>query len=429
MSRGKFTSIWAATANVPATTYDRLDGQIEADVAVVGGGFCGLSTALHLAEAGVSVCLLEAETIGFGASGRNGGHANPGFKFGQEILEKKFGDAGRGMFRMGEDAVDFLADLIARKNLDCRFRRPGVIRLAHSAHALQYVKEAHKGLVARGIAARLLSAEEAAELVGTNRYLGGLIDPRGGNLHPLDLSRELARVAAEAGVRIYTDSRVTALTPKGHRWQVSSPHGQVLASQVVVATNAYTDGLIPGLAQSVIPVNSFQVATEPVEGSAGDAILPGGHAVYDSRRLVLYFRKTPEGRVMVGGRASFSGSADDQRNAGDYSVLERVVSDIFPSLKGVPIVYRWTGLVCITPDFLPHYHMPAPGLHVALGFNGRGVAMANRVGAWLANNLTGKDDAGSIPQTPISSIPFHAFRRPALDVYMRWNAWMDKLGR
>lgn len=429
MSRGNFTSIWSATANVPATTYDRLNDQVEADVAIIGGGYCGLSTALHLAEAGVSVCLLEAETIGFGASGRNGGHANPGFKFGQDILTKKYGDAGRGMFRMGEEAVDFLADLIARKNLNCRFRRPGVIRLAHSPYALQAAKEAYQGLVDRGIPARFLSADEASELVGSRRYLGGLIDPRAGNLHPLDLSRELARAAAEAGVRVYTNSRVTALTPKGDRWQVTTPSGHVLANQVVVATNAYTEQLIPGLAASVVPVNSFQVATEPVDGPVGDAILPGGHAVYDSRRLVLYFRKTPEGRVMVGGRASFSGSANDQRDAGDYSVLERVVSDIFPSLKGVPIVYRWTGLVCITPDFLPHYHVPAPGLHVALGFNGRGVAMANRVGAWLANTLTGREDTGGIPETPISPIPFHAFRRPALDVYMRWNAWMDKLGR
>jgi glycine/D-amino acid oxidase-like deaminating enzyme len=423
------TSVWAATAGAPAVDCERLAGSARADVVVIGGGFCGLSTALHLAEGGASVRLLEAHSIGYGASGRNGGQANPGLKYGQEALEKRFGAAGRGIFRMGEEAVDFLAALIARKDLKCQFRRPGVIRLAHSETAMRTVREAYEGLVERGIAARLLAADDVAELVGTRRYAGGLLDPRGGNLHPLDLARELARAAREAGARLHDSSRVTSLTRGGHRWKAATRDGEVIADHVVVATNAYTDGLVPGLAASIVPVNSFQIATEPVSEDIGRTILPGNQAVYDSRRLVLYFRKTPEGRVMLGGRASFSSSDDDMRSAADYGVLSRVLHGIFPSLKEIPIAYRWTGLVCLTPDFVPHYHAPAPGMHIALGFNGRGVAMATRTGAWLANRLMGREDTAEIPATGIGRIPFHGLRGPVLDLVMRWNALLDAWGK
>jgi sarcosine oxidase len=212
------------------------------------------------------------------------------------------------------------------------------------------------------------------------------------------------------------------------QWEVSTESGRVLADQVVIATNAYSDGLVPGLATSVLPVNSFQIATQPVTGAAGGEILPGGQAVYDSRRLILYFRKTPDSHILLGGRASFSSSRDDKRQAADYDVLARVLHNLFPGLRTVPITYRWTGSVCITPDFLPYYHVPKPNLHIALGFNGRGVAMATRTGAWLARKLTGYDDTGGIPATGIGRIPFHAFRSPVLDAVMRWNHWLDRLG-
>jgi sarcosine oxidase len=422
-------SVWSATAAIRAPACEPLEEDAQADVAIVGGGFCGLSSALHLAEMGVKVRLMEAHSIGFGASGRNGGQANPGVKLGEEALAARFGEAGRGLFRLGEEAVDFLADLVARKGLECRFRKPGVIRLAHSEAALRATQEACEALRKRGIAADLLSAREAAEMVGTRHYSGGMIDPRGGNLHPLDLARELARAAGEAGARIHADSPVTGLSQVGDRWKVSTAQGGVTADQVLIATNGYTDGLVPFLARSLLPVNSFQIATEPIDPAVCEDILPGGQAAYDSRRLILYFRKTADRRVILGGRASFSTSRDDRRSAGDYDVLVQVLHQLFPRLTRTRIAHRWTGLVCITPDFLPRYHAPAPGLHVALGFNGRGVAMATRTGAWLARKLTGREDTGEIPATPIRPIPFHAVREPFLDLAMRWNHLMDRLGR
>jgi sarcosine oxidase len=422
-------SFWVGSASSPARSYPAVDGSLDTDILVIGGGFSGLSTALHLAEAGADVCLVEAHEIGHGASGRNGGQANPGVKLGEADLVKRFGEPGRGLFRLGEDAVDFLVDLIARRNLRCHCIRPGLIRLAHSAPAVKMAEDSCKALNARGVAARLLSARDVAEVVGTERYAGGLIDPRGANVHPLDLARELARAAQDSGAKLFTHAPARALRRDGDRWIVTCGSGTIRAREVAVTTNAYTDGLVPGLAQSVLPVNSFQIATEPIGDALDRQILPQRQAVYDSRRLILYFRKTHDGRVMLGGRASFSSADHDHLRAVDYDVLVDVLRGIFPQLKDAKAAYHWTGLVCITPDFLPHYHAPQPGLHVALGFNGRGVAMSNRTGAWLARKILGKPDSGGIPATDIRAIPMHACRAPVLNAIMQWNRFMDVIGR
>ncbi|HET7097361.1 MAG TPA: FAD-dependent oxidoreductase, partial [Casimicrobiaceae bacterium] len=354
-------SLWSASARTPAPTFVDVEDRIDTDVAIVGGGYTGLSAALHLAEGGVRVCVAEAEDIGFGASGRNGGQVNPGLKLAEPEVVARLGEAGRALFRLGEEATDFLADLVQRKNFDCRFVRPGLIRLAHNKAAAHALQSALRKLNDRGIEAHWLDAGAVEHLVGTRRYVSGILDPRGGSVQPLELVRELARVAASAGARIFTRSRAGRLSRSDGRWQVDFPNGRIVAERVIVATNGYTDALIPGLARSVLPVNSFQVATERLDESLLQQILPGGNAVYDSRRLVLYFRKTPDGRIVLGGRASFVSGRSIPEECSDYAIIEKTLKDIFPQLVSEQIAFRWTGLVCITPDALPHYHEPAPG--------------------------------------------------------------------
>ena len=421
-------SLWAASSAVPPFAGKPLDGEREADIAIVGGGFTGLSAALHATEAGASVCVLEAETIGFGASGRNGGQVNPGLKLDEAALVARFGESGRGLYRLGQEATDFLADLIARKQLRCRFARNGLFRLAHNAKALQTVREAGAAMRKVGIAVEDLDAGEVKARVGTDRYPGGLFDPRGGSVHPLDLAQEMARAAEAAGAAIFIGSPAGALQRSGAGWRIATPGGAVRARKVLVATNAYTDALVLGLAQSLLPVNSFQIATEPL-GALGESILPGGQCVYDSRRLVLYFRKSPDGRLMLGGRASFSSSRTTSDKVADYSTLRAVLHGIFPALADLPIAHSWTGLVGITPDYLPHYHVLPDDLHVLVGYNGRGVALSHRAGAWLGRRLAGKPEPFEIPSVPISPFPFHAWRETVLDLGMRWNRVLDLFGR
>lgn len=422
-------SLWAASSRTRPFAGEPLSSDVTADVAVVGGGFTGLSTALHLAEGGRSVVLLEAEDIGFGASGRNGGQVNPGLKYDEAGLRAKFGPEGSKFYRLGQEAPDFLAHLVERLGLDCGFERPGLIRLAHNAHAFKLMNAAGDEMEGAGLPIeRLPDRGAVTRKVGTDRYLGGFVDPRGASVNPLDLVREMARTCAQAGVRIHPRSRATRLAERSGGWSVSTPSGAVQARQVVVATNGYTDGLIPNLAATLLPVNSFQVATAPLEGPPAREILPARNTVYDSRRLILYFRRTLDGSVVLGGRASFNSSAG-KLGSEDYSVLEKVLTGIFPQLSGCPIAHRWTGLVCITADFLPHYHRPSENLHVVVGFNGRGVALSHRVGAWLARSLMGEEDTGSIPATPIVPIPLHRYREPFLNLAMQWNRLLDLFGR
>ncbi len=427
LADGTVRSLWAASARVAPFPAPRLDTDVTADVAVIGGGFAGLSTALNLAEFGRDVVVVEAQAIGYGASGRNGGQVNPGLKLDETALKARFGEAGAAFYRLGQEAPDFLADFVARHRLEARFERPGLVRLAHNAPALKAMHAAADALERQGVAVERLDGAGVERRVGTPRYPGGFVDPRGGSVHPLDLVRSLARAAA--GVRIFAGTRATGLVEGGGRWRVATPSGSVTARQVVVVTNAYSDGLIPGLAASLMPVNSFQIATAPLPPALAATIMPGRPMVYDSRRLVLYFRKTDDDRVVLGGRASFiSATAVDKRRE-DYSMLEGVLTGIFPQLAGTPIEHRWTGLVGITRDFLPHYHRPAEGLHVVVGCNGRGVALTHRVGAWLARSLTGRPDSVAIPPAPITPIPFRRFREPLLDAAMQWNRLLDLFGR
>lgn len=420
-------SLWAASSAVARFDGERLQGELEADIAIIGGGYTGLSAALHAAEIGSSVCVLEAETIGFGASGRNGGQVNPGLKLEEAALSARFGESGRGLYRLGREAPDFLADLVARKRLRCRFERNGLFRLAHNGKALKTVQEAAAAMRKAGIAAEDLDDGEVRRRVGTDRYPGGLFDPRGGSVHPLDLGQELARAAEAAGAAIFTRSPALALGREGGRWRIATPGGTVRSRKVLVATNAYTDGLVPGLARSLLPVNSFQVATEPL-GTRGEAILPGGQTVYDSRRLVLYFRRSPDGRLVLGGRASFSSSRTAPDKVADYSTLASVLRGIFPALADLPIAHSWTGLVGITLDHLPHYHALADDLHIMVGYNGRGVALSHRAGAWLGRKLAGKPEPFEIPSMRISAIPFHGWRETILNLGMQWNRVLDVFG-
>lgn len=417
-------SLWAATAAL-APALPTLDGDASFDVAVVGGGYTGLSAALHLAERGVRVAVLEANEPGWGASGLNGGQVNPGLKLARAELRRLFAtDLADRMHDAAAGAPDFVFELVRRTGIQCAAAQTGTYRLAHSAATLRTQQGAAQTLAQEGTPVRMLDRQAIAAETGAHGYLGGYLDPRGGNLHPLDYARGLARVAAAQGAAIYAGTPVAALDRSNGGWRVRTPRGVVRAESVIVGTNGYTGDLWPGLAQTLLPVLSFQIATAPLTDAQSQAILPGRQAAYDSRRLILYFRRSPDGRVVLGGRASFSTT----HRSADYSVLQRVLAGLFPALAKTPIEYRWAGRVAITRDFLPHLHEPAPGLYVGVGYNGRGVAMATRMGLVLADLASGRRDI-PYPITPVRRIPLHALHQPALHLAMLYQSAMDSLGR
>ncbi len=416
-------SLWAATAAPPAAT-PPLDTDREADVCVVGGGFAGLSTALHLAEAGADVVLLEAREPGWGASGRNGGQVIPGLKFDPDELVAKFGpERGGDLVKFAGATAERVFELIARHRMDVPHQRNGWIQGAHSDEGIALAQARVRQWSRQGVAARMLDRDETAKLLGTSSYRAGWLDPRGGAIQPLSYARGLARAALAAGAAIHGDSPVTGLERRAERFDVVTARGsRVTARKVVVCANAYSGDIVPGLNRTFIDVNSFMVATAPLSDNLRRSIFPLGHVSSDTRKLLLYFRLDHTGRLLMGGRGPFREPTGPE----DWAHLERVVGKMFPQLAGVPFEYRWGGRVAVTADFLPHLHEPEPGLIVDVGCIGRGVGLQTAIGERLAAYaLSGDRSTLPFPLSPVRAIPFHFLRRIGMAAVIAYYRYQD----
>lgn len=421
------TPVWKRPAGTPILHTPVEPGE-EVDLAIVGGGILGLTTALYAARQGLSVRVLDQRAIGAGASGLNGGQVIPGLKYDPDWLIGHFGAAkGEALVRFAETTADRVFDLIRDENLAVPTVRNGWIQAAHTETALRAAENRARQWEARKANAALLSAAEIAHLTGTHGYVGGWLDRRAGTIDPLSYTLELARIATAAGVRIAEQHGVTRLRQIGNSHELTlGTGGTVRAKRVLLATNAYSDGLVPGLAATLIPLHSFQIATAPLTEAQKAAILPSGQAVSDSRRILVYYRKSPNGRLVLGGRGHMS----EPRSPDDWKHLYHALVRLYPALAGIPIDYRWFGRVAVTPDHLPHLHAPAPGILTAVGCQGRGVALMTALGRHFAEYLTsGAPEALPFPITPIRPIPFHQFRKVGVAAAITWYRFLDVMER
>ena len=414
-------SLWAATA--PADSSDpRLEGQQASDVCIIGGGFTGLSSALHSAEAGADVILLEAAEPGWGASGRNGGQVIPGFKLDPDDVVKRFGsERGEQLVEFSGGAPDLVFDLIRRHRIDCHARRECWIHAVHGRAALVEEEERARQWRARGADVEMLDRSETQALLGTNRYIAGALDRRGGWLQPLAYARGLARAARQAGARLFAASPATGIVQSAAGWRVETPAGSVDAAQVFVCTNAYTEGLWPRLSRSLIPVVSYQAATEPLSDDLRQTILPKGHCASDTHRLLKYFCIDPEGRLVMGGRGRFL----ENPGRDSFSHIVKSIERFFPQASRAKLQFFWSGRVALTLGHFPHIFDLGPGLWAGGGYMGRGVAMATAMGTLLAKCAGG--DVANLPFVPTKPkpIPFHALRRPGIELAVAWKRLQD----
>lgn len=417
-------SLYAETA-APAPLTAALEGDVTAKVTIVGGGFTGLSAAVHLAEAGIDAVVIEANEIGWGASGRNGGQVNPGLKWEPDELEAAFGpELGTRMVRLGHGAPDLVFDLIARHGIDCAPRRAGTIRAAVSKRSAAGVCEYHRQWSARGADVALVEAAALEDLTGTGAYPLGVHDRRGGQLNPLGYARGLARAALKAGARIFTGSPATGVSRDAAGWTVSTPDGRVRAERLVLATNGYSDDLWPGLRRSVIPAFSAITATAPLPPDIAAAIMPSGVVLYEMSAAYAYYRVDDAGRFVMGGRSVLRDSSAPR----DYRSLMAHARQLFPALESASWTHCWNGQVAVTWDHLPHLHEPESGLHIGLGYNGRGVAMATAMGRMLARRAGGGGPEDlDLPVTRISPITGHVAWPLAVKVRLNWEKLRERL--
>ncbi|MEZ2331970.1 NAD(P)/FAD-dependent oxidoreductase [Mesorhizobium sp. RCC_202] len=398
------------------------------DVVIVGGGIMGLSTALHAARAGLSVQVLDGGAIGQGASGLNGGQVIPGLKYDPEWLIEHFGkERGEALVQFAASTADAVFDLIRDEKLAVPFTRNGWIQAAHTETALKAAANRDRQWRARGADVKLLDRDEIAAMTGAEGYLGGWLDRRAGVIDPLSYTLELARVAASAGARIAEQQKVVKLAKEAGFWRVATQAGaDVRAKSVVLATNAYTDELWAGLAQTIVPLHSFQIATASLPAELVSKILPGGQAVSDSRRILVYYRRSPDGRIVLGGRGRMALPS----SAGDWAHCERALVRLYPALAGIAVEKRWFGRVALTPDHLPHLHQPEKGLLAVVGCQGRGVGLMSALGKRMANYLAiGDATQLPFPLSPIRPIPFHAFRQVGVAAAITWYRMLDAFER
>ena len=415
-------SLWAATAE-PAPATPPLEGDHRFDIAIIGGGFTGLSAALHAAKARAKVVVLEASEPGWGASGRNGGQVIAGFKLDPGDIIDKYGEPrGNRLIELGDKAPDLVFDLIRRYAISCGAARSGWIQAAHGPKALGDIEVRARQWAARGAPVEVLDAATAERLIGASGYAGGLLDWRGGRLQPLSYARGLAAAALKEGAVVAGRSGVTAMTRSDGLWHLATASARVSAEKVFIATNGYTGDLAAPLGGSLVSIASFIIATQPLGDNLKAAILPEGHVMSDTRKLLTYARLDDEGRLVVGGRGGFS----DPRSDRDFAHVDKALTRLYPLASVEEIAFRWSGRVAITRDYMPHYHEPAPGISALVGLNGRGVAMATALGRAAGLLLaTGDRRHMPLPAMPVRPIPFSGLKRYYLPALTAWFRYQD----
>ncbi|MBY5397736.1 FAD-binding oxidoreductase [Rhizobium leguminosarum] len=390
--------LWEKTAPEAPTT-SPLDGAMSADVVIVGGGYTGLSSALHLAEAGSKVVLLEAKEIGFGGAGRNVGLINAGMWVMPNDLPGVLGPVhGERLLDLLGNAPKLVMELIDKHQIACELERNGTLHCAVGADGLKEIEDRAAQWSARGAAVTLLDAAETAKRIGSDAYTGSLLDKRAGTLQPLAYARGLAHAAVKAGVTIHTSSPVVATERNGSRWTVKTAHGEVSAEWIIVATDAYSTGPWEQVRSEQVHLPYFNFATVPLGQNLRQSILPGREGAWDTKEILSSFRMDQAGRLVFG-------SVGALRNTGlavHKGWAKRALKRLFPDIGDVEFECEWYGQIGMTDNALPRFHKFAPGVVGFSGYNGRGIAPGTVFGRTLAEHILGRLPEADLPLPPTS---------------------------
>jgi glycine/D-amino acid oxidase-like deaminating enzyme len=385
--------LWEKTA-IAAPRTSPLSGELTADVVIVGGGFTGLSAALHLAEAGQSVVVLEGAEIGFGGSGRNVGLINAGMWVMPDDLPGELGDThGERLLQLLGNGPQVVMSIIDRHRIECELERNGTLHCAVGKSGLAEITERAQQWQKRGAPVELLDAAETATRIGTKAYAGALLDRRAGTLQPLAYVRGLAHAALRAGAMLHTGSPVLSCASDGTGWKVSTASGSVSAGWVVVATDAYSEGPWAKVRSEQVHLPYFNLATRPLPSELRNSILPGREGAWDTKEILSSFRMDRAGRLVFG-------SVGALRNTGTavhVGWAKRALARLFPQLGSVEFDYEWYGKIGMTDNALPRFHRFERNIVGFSGYNGRGIAPGTVFGQILARHILGELQEADLP--------------------------------
>ncbi len=402
-----------------------------ADVAIVGGGYCGIMAAAELARRGRDVVLVEADELGTGASTRNGGMVIPELKHGPRWLTQRYGPLGGELIDAVFEAFALVERLVDEWEIDCDYQRTGGLLLAHhEAQVSGLVEELHVWQDDLGEEARFLERAELRSEIGTDEYHGGLLVERTGGLQPAKYHAGLVRRAVDAGAVLHEQTRAMSVEARsGGGFRLGTDRGAVDTDEVFVATNASSGALVPSLRERIVPIGSFIIATEPLDPELARSCIPNRRMVYDAKNFLFYWRLSPDGRMVFGGRTSLAATPV----AAAREVLYRELLRVHPQLTGVVLEYAWGGNVAITMDRLPHCgRTPIDGgtsVAYAAGCNGTGIALATWFGERAAAWLTGEVAPPPFAQLPFPKVPLHGWRERYLPAVGWWFRARDRVGR
>ena len=423
-------SLWASTAE-PLRAFPSLSGEVQADVAIIGAGYTGLSAAHHISKSGLTPVVLEANRPGWGASGRNGGVITAKFRQSFRGIDAAHGRAmAKRMYQIAHESTEILEELVSEFGIaGARLTRTGQVKAAHNHATLQAaVDEADWMKGEMGDAdVRILDAHEVREETGSQAFVGGVLNPGSGGIHPLNYLHGLAEGLAQRCVQIFQESPALRLQRENGGVVVETPQGAVRARQAIIATNSYSD-LTPAtrhMQQTLVPFRSAIIATDKLPHDLAGHLMPTGRTYTETKRMMRWFRMVDD-RVVFGGRGAF-GKHDSEPA---FDALRKAMIGIFPELADVPLSFKWSGLVGMTLDSMPRIGRLDDQTLFSMGYNGAGVAMSSLMGRYLAAFVRGeKPDVGLLDASRLKSIPFYPLREPAVRMVAGWCQFLDAIGQ